>query len=93
MIQLILANNDIHDLLLIGAYRDNEVDETHPLMKVVSTIQMRSRFDDITLLPLEEEDIQDLLHDTFRCPHADNWNSLAKLIFQKTQVLIQNLVG
>ena len=85
MMQLITENSELHYLLLIGAYRDNEVKDYHPLTKLIKCVQEKPQYDEITLEPLEEEHIQSLIFNTFKS-QALEWKSLAKLIYQKTQV-------
>jgi len=48
-------------LLLIGAYRDNEVDSIHPLIRRLHTMrQAGALLQDIVLAPLIREDLQHL---------------------------------
>src|SRR4029077_2089342 len=37
LIQALLTQSDVRHLILIGAYRDNEVDSSHPLMRMLET--------------------------------------------------------
>ena len=39
----LLTQSDVKHLLLIGAYRDNEVDSTHPLMRRLTPCARRAR--------------------------------------------------
>jgi predicted ATPase len=68
LIDLLAASNSyrIKYLLLIGAYRENEVDETHPLTQTLHEIKRKGGVvQDILLNPLSEDNIVDLLEDTF----------------------------
>src|SRR6202041_1345270 len=62
---------DIHDLLLIGAFRDNEVGPAHPLLHTLDAIRnTRTGVHDILIAPLEVADLTDLVADTLRCGPA-----------------------
>jgi histidine kinase len=72
-------------LLLIGAYRDHEVDAIHPLMRSLQEIQTSGgTISHITLSALNLADVQALIQDTFLCA-ADKALPMAELTLQKTQ--------
>ena len=49
----LLTRSDLQHLMLIGAYRDNEVDATHPLMQKLRAIRNTgAKIEEITLAPL-----------------------------------------
>jgi PAS domain S-box-containing protein len=80
----VLSEPDVTHLLLIGAYRDNEVDATHPLMRKLEAIRQRgANVHDIVLAPLAREDLDQLIVDTLRC-EPDRAKPLAKLLDEKT---------
>ena len=55
-------------LLLIGAYRDNEVIAGHPLMRKLDAIRQAGRsLQEISLAPLARADVQQLIADALRC--------------------------
>ena len=71
-------------LLVIGAYRDNEVSLSHPLMEVLEEMRMASaRISTIRLGPLPHEDLVELVMDTFRCDEQYA-APLTQLLAQKT---------
>ena len=75
---------DVQQLILIGAYRDNEVDRNHPLMRKLDTIrQSGAEVQDIVLRPLACEDIEQLTADALR-GEPEQSSSLAHLIHEKT---------
>ncbi|MEC4896342.1 MAG: serine/threonine-protein kinase PknK, partial [Oscillatoria sp. PMC 1051.18] len=83
LMQLLMANTS--HLLLIGAYRDNEVHPGHPLMLTLSEIQKAHlTLNTITLTPLPSSQINQLVADTLKSPKKLAL-PLGKLIFQKTQ--------
>jgi predicted ATPase len=58
----------VHHLMLIGAYRDNDVDSAHPLRRKLEAIrQAGARVHEIVLAPLICEDLGRLLADSLRC--------------------------
>ena len=68
LLEDILAQRDIRHLLLIGAYRDNEVDAAHPLMRKLDAIRRAgATVRDIVLAPLTYDDLEQLISDSIRC--------------------------
>ncbi|MBD2163029.1 AAA family ATPase [Calothrix membranacea FACHB-236] len=85
LIELLMAENHHGYLLLIGAYRDNEVFPAHPLIVTLNEISKKqSNFSTITLSPLKISQINQLIADTLNCS-PDIALSLTKLVYQKTQ--------
>ena len=84
LIQLILTDEETRSLLLIGAYRNNEVSGTHPLSMKLQELEADDIFPTTILLSaLTLEHLEELLCDTF---HGDRSTvaSLAELVHQKT---------
>ena len=80
----LLTRPDVQHLMLIGAYRDNEVDPTHPLMRKLEAIrQAGARVQDIILAPLTREDLGRLIADSLRC-ELERASPLAQLVHGKT---------
>ncbi|GBE94391.1 ATP-binding sensor histidine kinase [Nostoc cycadae] len=72
-------------LLLLGAYRNNEVSPSHPLMLMVEEMKkVGTTINTITLAPLMEQDTNQLVADTLRCK-TERAQPLTKLIERKTQ--------
>ncbi|GAB4187507.1 MAG: hypothetical protein Fur006_27430 [Coleofasciculaceae cyanobacterium] len=79
-----LAASTPQYLFLIGAYRDNEVTSTHPLMMTLEEIGKEGAIvNQITLAPLELKHITHLISDTL---HSDinTVKPLAELVVRKT---------
>jgi PAS domain S-box-containing protein len=75
---------DVKQLLVIGAYRDNEVDSAHPLMRKLDAIHKAgASVQEISLAPLAREDLGRLIADTLSCAprHAA---PLARLVHEKS---------
>jgi len=84
LLQGILTGSDLAHLLLIGAYRDNEVDDAHPLMRTLQAIELADvRIEKIELVPLARDDVEQLVVDALRCESAIA-QPFAQLVHQKT---------
>ncbi|WP_017660645.1 trifunctional serine/threonine-protein kinase/ATP-binding protein/sensor histidine kinase [Baaleninema simplex] len=71
-------------LLVVGAYRDNEVTPTHPLMLLLEDLHHRGiAWDTITLNDLDRDCVEELVADTVRLPREEV-RSLAGLLYRKT---------
>ena len=80
----LLTHPDVNNLVLIGAYRDNEVAAAHPLMRKLDAMhQAGATLQNIVLAPLTRYDLEQLIADSLRCEprHA---GSLAGLVKEKT---------
>ncbi len=65
LIRHLATDPDTSHVLFIGAYRDNEVSPSHPLMTTVAGMQADgAEVETIELGPLKEEDVLQLLGDT-----------------------------
>ncbi|GET36501.1 trifunctional serine/threonine-protein kinase/ATP-binding protein/sensor histidine kinase [Microseira wollei] len=85
LMQLLMSETDSCYLLLIGAYRDNEVSPAHPLMLALEEIRkIQATVNTITLAPLKQSDLNHLIADTLNCP-LDLAFPLTQLIHQKTK--------
>ena len=83
LMELLIAETG--HLLLIGAYRDNEVNPAHPLILTLSEIQKnQATINTITLAPLSQVKVNQLVADTLKCPETLAL-PLSQLISQKTQ--------
>ncbi|MBC1218697.1 AAA family ATPase, partial [Nostoc sp. UCD120] len=85
LLQSLMSEVNYASLLLIGAYRDNEVSATHPLMLTLDDIQKNgAEINTITLKPLNESKLNQLVADSLDCT-VNLALPLSKLIYQKTQ--------
>jgi PAS domain S-box-containing protein len=84
LIEDLLTRPDVRHLMLIGAYRDNEVNPTHPLMRKLEAIRQAGAItQDIALAPLAREDLRQLVADSLHCD-PERAEPLAQLIHDKT---------
>jgi PAS domain S-box-containing protein len=80
----LLTQPDVRHLMLIGAYRDNEVDSTHPLMRKLETIRNAgATVQEIVLASLARKDLEQLIGDSLHCDPKRS-ASLARLLQEKT---------
>ncbi|MEH1944877.1 MAG: AAA family ATPase [Nostoc sp.] len=85
LIQVLIAQRERGFMLLIGAYRDNEVSPAHPLtLKLEEIKKAGTTVNTITLAPLSQESLNSLVTDTLQCPAAIA-QPLTQLVYQKTQ--------
>ncbi|MEG4034420.1 AAA family ATPase [Microcoleus sp. S36b_A4] len=83
LLQLLMK--DTGYLLVLGAYRDNEVSPAHPFILTVDEIvKTGATVNTITLQPLSETDMNLLVADTLNC-ESSLAQPLTKLVYQKTQ--------
>jgi PAS domain S-box-containing protein len=84
LLEDLLTQPDVHQLMLIGAYRDNEVDPSHPLMRKLDAIRNAgASIHEIRLVPLRREYVTQLVVDAFHTD-AERAAPLAHLVHEKT---------
>ncbi|HEX5751808.1 MAG TPA: AAA family ATPase [Archangium sp.] len=85
LLQHLLTHPDAPPVLLLGAYRDNEVGPTHPLALTLEVVRKANAWvTDLPLEPLALEDVQRLVADTLPGAGADLIEPLAALAREKT---------
>ncbi|WP_341732522.1 AAA family ATPase [Microcoleus sp. EPA2] len=83
LIELLATNPETKYLLLIGAYRDNEVNSTHPLMQTVKHIQEQGiNVNNLVLNPLDLDQVNRFISDTLN--KSNLCQDLARLLWNKT---------
>ena len=83
-IEHLLSHPEVKHLLIVGAYRDNEVSPSHPLMVTLDLIRKAGVIvDEIVLKPLSFEDVNHFIADALRCERVRSEN-LARLVHEKT---------
>src|SRR5712671_2169297 len=84
LLEDLLTRPDVQVLMLIGAYRGNEVNSAHPLMRKLEAIRKAgARVQEIILAPLAREDLGRLVAESLRCEPA-RAAPLAQVVHQKT---------
>jgi predicted ATPase/signal transduction histidine kinase len=82
LIQLLMVDTEY--LFLIGAYRDNEVNNTHQLMLTLNDIRKTCTVNTTILKPLTQCKLNQLVADTLKCSEYLAL-PISQLVYQKTQ--------
>ena len=83
LIKMLALESESLVMLIIGAYRDNEVDAHHPLTTMLQELTKRSiNIFDLKVKPLPYEDVNAMIEDTL---HQDNMDEISGLIYEKTK--------
>ena len=84
LIEDLLTQSDVQHLMLIGAYRDNEVNSSHPLMRKLDAIRKAGvPVHEIILTPLTRNELAQLITDALHC-EPERAAALTELIHEKT---------
>ncbi|MEH1962133.1 MAG: AAA family ATPase [Nostoc sp.] len=85
LIELLLLDEQTQSLFLIGAYRDNEVNPTHPLALMLERLRKKGAvLQEMILTPLTLEPLSQLIAETLH-RNADIVRPLAELVLRKTE--------
>ncbi|MEH1771219.1 MAG: AAA family ATPase [Nostoc sp.] len=83
LIELILSDREMQSLLLIGAYRDNEITQAHPLMATLEKLKQEPiAINQIMLAPLELRAVAQLIAETLHT-RTKSIMPLAELVWRK----------
>src|SRR6202022_3378464 len=84
LLEHLVTHSEVRHLLLVGAYRDNEVGPSHPLLRRLEAIRKAGALvREISLAPLAREDLGRLIADTLGCAPG-RAAPLAQLVHEKT---------
>jgi predicted ATPase/signal transduction histidine kinase len=84
LLEDLLTQPDVRHLMLIGAYRDNEVNSVHPLMRKLEAIRKAGAIaQEMILSPLGHDDLGQLIADSLHC-EPERAAPLAQLVHEKT---------
>jgi PAS domain S-box-containing protein len=84
LLEHLVTHPEVRHLLLVGAYRDNEVNPSHPLARTLDAIRKAgARVQEVMLAPLELDDVGRLVVDSLHC-NRDSAHPLAQLVHEKT---------
>ncbi|NES93861.1 MAG: AAA family ATPase [Desertifilum sp. SIO1I2] len=85
LMQVLMSQSEMGYLLIIGAYRDNEVFAAHPLMLILEEMKKDlAIISTLTLAPLSQSHIDRLVADTLSCATIAA-QPLSELVYQKTK--------
>src|SRR5208337_65510 len=84
LLEHLVTHSEVRHLLLVGAYRDNEVGPAHPLLRTLEAIRKAdARVHEIVLAPLRLDDVGQLVADTLHC-EPERARPLVQLVHDKT---------
>jgi PAS domain S-box-containing protein len=84
LVEHLITDPDVQHLLVVGAYRDNEVSPSHPLTQTLDAIRkVGTRMQEIVLAPLGVDDIDQLVADALHS-ERNAAHPLAQLVHEKT---------
>jgi PAS domain S-box-containing protein len=84
LLEHLVTHSEVRHLLLIGAYRKNEISLSHPLLRTLEAIRaVDARVHEIVLAPLELDDVGGLVADALHC-EPERARPLAELVQEKT---------
>ena len=84
LLEHLVAEPDVRHVLLIGAYRTDELNPSHGLVQTLARIRHAgTSVQEIALTPLAPGDVRRLLADALRT-EEEHVRPLAKLVFEKT---------
>jgi len=84
ILQLLVTHPEVRYVLLIGAYRDNEVSPAHPLVRELEAIRKAgAQVRELVLAPLGPDDVGALASDALHC-EPERAQPLAQLVQEKT---------
>ncbi|HEY4446160.1 MAG TPA: AAA family ATPase, partial [Steroidobacteraceae bacterium] len=84
LLEHLVTHPDVRHLLIIGAFRDNEVSASHPLTQTLDAIRgTEAVVREIVIAPLSLDDVTQFVADTLHCEHA-RAEPLARLVYDKT---------
>ena len=84
LLEHLMTQSDVRHLLVVGAYRNNEVGPSHPLTQRLNAIRRTpAAVHEIVLGPLKFDDVVRLVADALHCTPTDG-RPLATLVQEKT---------
>jgi PAS domain S-box-containing protein len=84
LLEHLVTHSETRHLLVVGAYRDNEVSSSHPLLRTLEAMhKAEARVQEIVLAPLVLDDVGAFVSDALHCEPA-HVRPLAQLVHEKT---------
>src|SRR4029077_18096069 len=84
LLEHLVTHSEVRHLLLVGAYRDNEVGSAHPLLRTLEAIRKAGApVQEVVLAPLGLNDVGRLVADALHCK-PNRARPLAQLVHEKT---------
>jgi len=84
LVEHLITVSSTRHLLLVGAYRDNEIVPAHPLLRTLQAMRKSGEnLREVVMSPLSEDDVRRLLADTFRTDE-ESVATLEQVVYAKT---------
>jgi len=84
LLQHLVTAPEVRHVLLVGAYRDNELTASHPLLQTIAYIRKAgASVQEIVLAPLSHADVGHLIEDALRCKPGTS-GDLTQFVYEKT---------
>src|SRR5271163_1046000 len=84
LLERLVTDPEVRHVLLIGAYRDNEVSSSHPLMRTLAAIRdAGAKTQEIVVAPLGLDDVKRIVAEALHCG-PNSAGPLAQLVHEKT---------
>ncbi|MEA2947964.1 MAG: hypothetical protein QOI40_3294, partial [Alphaproteobacteria bacterium] len=84
LVEHLVTHSEVRHLLLVGAYRDNEVSPAHPLRRTLEAIRIAgARVQEIVLTPLGLDDVGRLVANALHS-NVERARPLTQLVHEKT---------
>lgn len=84
LLRRLVSSHELTHLLLIGAYRSNEVGPGHPLRMLLDDLQQQRNIRQLAVGPLSQEPVAQLVADTLSQPRGEA-RPLSDMLFAKAQ--------
>ncbi len=84
LLRRLMTSRELSHLLLIGAYRSNEVGKGHPLRLLLDDLQVQKRIRQLAIGPLDRDSVAHLVADAL-CREPDEARPLSDMLFDKAQ--------
>lgn len=80
----LLSSAELRHVMLVGAYRSNEIDDSHPLSVTLRRLaSAQVRIEEIQLTPLKRQHLEQMIAEALHC-RAEQIRPLALLVHEKT---------
>lgn len=85
LLEMIITNPENKYLLILGAFRDNEVDRHHPLIQTIRKIEKKTGpIQTLVLRPLDISDMSEIIAVTLKCTKSEVM-PISELCMKKTE--------
>ncbi|MEM7038160.1 MAG: AAA family ATPase, partial [Bacteroidota bacterium] len=83
ILENVIQSPDIRHVLLLGSYRSEEVDESHPVSVIIEKLEKITEIHEVSLFPLRKIHVAEILAETLKTSSSEV-DGLAQLVLEKT---------